>query len=44
MYLSPPLASALHVDKVWWTAGLVIPVVLIVWLAARAVRRRLVRS
>lgn len=41
-YLTAPVASALHVDKVWWTAGLVIPVVLLVWLAGRTVRKRLI--
>ncbi|MAM61683.1 DUF3422 domain-containing protein [Maritimibacter sp. UBA3975] len=41
-YLTAPVAKALHVDKVWWTAALVIPVVLIVWRAARSVRKRLV--
>jgi uncharacterized membrane-anchored protein len=42
-YLTAPIAYALHIDKAVWTAGLVIPVVLVVWLAGRAVRRRLVR-
>lgn len=40
-YLTAPIAYALDVDKTVWTAGLVVPVVLLVWLSGRALRRKL---
>ena len=43
-YLTAPIAYELHIDKVWWTAGLVVPVVLAVWLSGRAVRKRLMHK
>ncbi|MBV7409423.1 DUF3422 family protein [Maritimibacter sp. DP1N21-5] len=43
-YLTAPVAAALHVDKVLWTAGLVVPVVLVVWLSGRAVRKQLMHK
>lgn len=43
-YLVEPLAYQLHLDKAWAKAALVVPVVLVVWLAGRAVRKRLIHK
>jgi uncharacterized membrane-anchored protein len=43
-YVFAPLASGFGIDKSWATAGLVVPVVLVVWLFGRAVKRRLIHK
>ena len=43
-YLVVPLAGRFGIDKAWATAGLVLPVVLVVWLFGRAVKKRLIRK
>ena len=41
-YIVEPVAYKLGIDKLWAKAALVIPVVLVVWLAGRLVRKKLV--
>jgi len=43
-YLIEPVAAEIGIDKTWAKAGLVIPVVLLVWLAGRAIRKRLIHK
>ena len=43
-YLVEPVAYKLHLDKTWAKAALVLPVVLIVWLFGRAVKKRLIHK
>jgi len=43
-YVFAPLASSFGIDKSWATAGLVVPVVLVVWLFGRAVKKRLIHK
>ncbi|HCQ63677.1 MAG TPA: DUF3422 domain-containing protein [Rhodobacteraceae bacterium] len=43
-YLVEPLAYKLGIDKLWAKAALVIPVVLVVWLMGRLVRKKLVHK
>jgi len=43
-YLVEPLVYRFHLDKTWAKAALVIPVVLVVWLFGRAVKKRLIHK
>jgi len=43
-YLVEPIAYHFHLDKTWAKAGLVVPVFLVVWLAGRFVRRKLIHK
>ncbi|MCB1337734.1 MAG: DUF3422 domain-containing protein [Maritimibacter sp.] len=43
-YVAEPLAYKFHLDKSWAKAALVLPVVLVVWLTGRAVKKRLIHK
>jgi len=43
-YVVEPLAYKFHLDKTWAKAALVLPVVLVVWLTGRAVKKRLIHK
>lgn len=43
-YLTEPLAYRFGLDKTWTKAALVVPVVLVVWLFGRAVKKRLIHK
>ncbi len=43
-YLVEPVAYRLGIDKLWAKAALVVPVVLVVWLMGRLVRRKLIHK
>jgi len=43
-YVVEPLAYQFHLDKAWAKAALVLPVVAVVWLMGRMVRRRLIHK
>ncbi|HHS94052.1 MAG TPA: DUF3422 family protein, partial [Rhodobacterales bacterium] len=43
-YLVEPLAYKFGIDKLWAKAALVLPVVLVVWLFGRAVKKRLIHK